>query len=316
MASTVSTALRRARATGGRHLHLRHGAPTRYAISSRLGEGTFATVHLCTDLSTGRPHALKTVDKSLGERFQGLDRAIEMEMEIMRHVGQHPHIAGLVDSFETPDSWGLVLELASGQQVFDRLEENGPFSDADAGALARQVAQALQHIHDRGVCHRDVKPENILYTSSSPGATVQLCDFGVSLPCDGPLRGQRGTLAYMAPEMLVDGAEYGKEVDLWGLGVVLYEVLSGANPFDPFGDASEEEVTSRIKGFTLDALHGPEWAHVSAEAKAVVRGLLQRDPSSRLSAEQVLCFPWVCLGGAAPRWAQSFAASAPAQQMA
>ena len=144
-------ALFRSARSGGRHLHLRTPA-MRYAIASKLGEGTFATVHRCTDLATGDRHALKKIDKSLGERFQGLDRAIEMEMQLMRHVGQHPHIAGLVDSFETPDAWGLVLELASGQQVFDRLEDNGPFSDDDAAALARQVAEALQHIHEAGVC--------------------------------------------------------------------------------------------------------------------------------------------------------------------
>ena len=326
VASAAGSAAALLRGSGGRHLHV-SSTPARYAVSAMLGQGTFGRVHRCTDLETGTPRALKTVEKSLARQFQGLDDAIAMEMQMMRHVGMHPHIAGLVDSFETPTEWGLVLELCDGQRVFDRLAKYGAFGEVAASALTRQVALALRHIHAAGVCHRDVKLENLVYlqpwehaATPSPatpslahalggGTTrdreqlkswagnVQLCDFGVSQPCGGAhgrLRGMRGSLPYMAPEMLVDGAEYGREVDMWGLGVILYEVLSGRNPFDPTGRWGDELVIRRINSFSHQRLEGKEFEHVSAPAKAVLRGLLQPDPALRLTAAQLLAFPWVC----------------------
>lgn len=278
---------------------------SRYAIAQKLGEGTFASVHQVTDLQTGKKRALKTVEKTLCTKYRGLEVAVEMEVSLMRQLGRHPNIVGLVDSFETPSYWGLVLELATGGQVFDQLVEGpcaavrtatppgpmrsdaltlrGRYGESDASELVQQVARALLHVHSANVCHRDVKPENLVRArgagnrphdlsahdstpaapptpplrcqvlhTASPGSDVRLCDFGVSLPCGGehgPLRGCRGTMAYMAPEML-NGQEYGTPVDMWALGVVLYSLLSGSHPFDPFGVLSEKVVEERIHAFT------------------------------------------------------------------
>ena len=269
-----------------RHRHMQqsaqraHFSPTSKA--SLLGEGTFATVHCVTDLRTGELRALKTVKKELCERFPGLDVAVQMEMDLMRSIGRHPHIVGLVDSFETQTSWSMVLELATGGQVFDRLAECGQYSESRASNLVRQVGTALLHVHDSNVCHRDVKPENLVFETCREDSNVLLCDFGVSMPLNnGLLRGQRGTQSYMAPEMLNDQA-YGKEVDMWSLGVILYSLLSGSHPFDPYGDLSEEEVVARVQGFNWErALDDGVWEQVSPQAKEVVQGLMRWKPAER-----------------------------------
>ena len=177
-------------------VHLKGEA--RYSPASTIGvigEGTFAVVHQVRDMVANQPVAVKTVRKALCERFPGLDVAIDMEIKLMQRVGRHPHIVGLIDEYETPSAWHLVLELATGGQVFDRLADTGAFSEWKASTLVRQVGQALQHVHAANVCHRDVKPENLVYLTDEPDANVLLCDFGVSLSVEpgSLLRGQRGT---------------------------------------------------------------------------------------------------------------------------
>ena len=197
----------------------------RFSVFNEIGRGTFGIVTLARDGGTGSMCALKTVDKSLGNHFHGLDRAMQMESLLMEKVGPHPNVVRKLHTFETDEVWGLALELAGGGEVFDYLIELGEYSEADTASITRQVALALQRCHSAGVCHRDVKPANLLFSSPGREATVKLCDFGISLPLqqesNGILSGERGTPWYMAPEMF-GGGEYGKEVDMWGLGVVLY----------------------------------------------------------------------------------------------
>jgi len=128
------------------------------------------------------------------------------------------------------------------------------------------------------------KPENLVFKTEDPESNVLLCDFGVSMPCGGEhglLQGQRGTQSYMAPEML-NGDLYGQPVDMWSLGVILYSLLSGSHPFDPYGDLSEEEVVERVQRFDWDkAFDNGVWGGVSADAKHVVQGLMKYDPAER-----------------------------------
>ena len=145
-------------------------AAARYSLLCKIGEGSFATVHRATDRETGSVCAVKTVEKSLAARFKGLEVAIEMETELMRRAGEHQHIVNLLDSFETPTEWNIVLELAPGGDVFDRWASAGPYSEADASRLVRQAAHALAHLHGANICHRDVKPDNLLLASDSPSA--------------------------------------------------------------------------------------------------------------------------------------------------
>ena len=172
-------------------------------------------------------------------------------------------------------------------------------------ALLRQVAEALQHLHGRGVVHRDVKPENLLLADRSEHALVKLCDFGLACELEPAsaaglqLRTStlKGTVAYMAPEYLRE-EPHGAAVDLWSLGVVLYILLSGRHPFDPDGEAEEPELAARIKAAEWGFGHAPCWWNVSDDGKRAVRALLEQSPARRPSASELLRLPW--LQGAAP----------------
>ena len=102
------------------------------------------------------------------------------EIGVMAALGRHPHIVGLVETFETKGAWALVLDLATGGEVFDRICEEGPYSERSAAALVREVAEALDHVHSKSIAHCDLKPENLLLASKAADAHVRVCDFGLS----------------------------------------------------------------------------------------------------------------------------------------
>jgi len=132
-------------------------ANSRYTFGPMLGEGSFAVVRRVTDRCDGTKFALKLVLKSTSSKED-----LAAELGVLRKVGRHERLAGLVDSWENNDSWALLLDLASGGEVFDAIAQMGTFSEADAATLIRQLCGALSYIHSLGVVHRDIKPENIL----------------------------------------------------------------------------------------------------------------------------------------------------------
>tara|TARA_B110001452_G_scaffold214796_1_gene185792 strand:+ start:729 stop:1808 length:1080 start_codon:yes stop_codon:yes gene_type:complete len=272
-----------------------------YAVGRALGEGNFAVVKLGTHRASGRRVALKLID-----RVHSDAAAVEHEVNVLQKVGQHRHICSLVDSFELTKSWVMVLELVSGGEVFDRLCAAGPYTESDAAHTIRQIAEALAHAHSLGVAHRDIKPENLLLVNSSEHADVKLCDFGLACVLDEAgvcVRNGRvpGTISCMAPEAVREEA-HGAAVDVWALGVVLHILLSGRNPLDPNGRASEAELTRRIASGKLGAEIGGGglkcWEHVSRAAVDAVRFMLNPSAAHRPTAAQLLQLSW--LQGAAP----------------
>ncbi len=264
----------------------------KYKLGDKLGQGAFAVVRLATSKLTGEKFALKLVDKKFTK-----PAAMEQELSVLRAVGRHRHLVGLVEDFELPAEYGLVLELATGGEVFDRICERGTYSERDAAAVVRQVAGALAHVHAAQVVHRDIKPENLLHVDASDEAPVKVCDFGLSVFYGGrhpPPKGAAGTVAYMAPEML-SKRDYGPAVDLWAVGVVLYILLGGYHPFDPSGEADDRKMIQQIKACRWD-FDDDDWTQVSAQAKAVITGLLAAKPEQRPTAAQLLAMPWVSDG--------------------
>ena len=170
----------------------------RYEHGAYLGEGAYAIVRRVTDRSTQESFALKLISKATSTAED-----VATELAVLRRLGRHRRITGLVDSWDNPDASCLLLDLAIGGQVFDLIGRRGSFSEADAATLVRQLCAALQHVHSIGVAHRDVKPDNILLRQTTASVydpiDVVLGDFG--LACATPCTGCVGTIHYMAPEL-------------------------------------------------------------------------------------------------------------------
>ena len=268
-----------------------------YSLGKTLGEGAFAVVKLATHVKSGLQYACKLVQKSNSD-----EKMLQREVDILEAAGRHKNIVSLIDRFDAPeyDSWALIFDLVSGGEVFERICDEGNYSEREAAKVVRQITLALQHLHHSGIVHRDLKPENLLLASHEAYADVKLADFGLAgFFGEGapPLTGRKGTVAYMAPEVF-RGEAYGAEVDLWALGVIMFILLAGYHPFDPDGSADDSVLERRVR--LMDwGFKGPEWKPISREAKSLIRRLLDTDPAKRAGVSDVLASPWVG-GEAAP----------------
>ncbi|KAG7513878.1 calcium/calmodulin-dependent protein kinase type IV [Solea senegalensis] len=208
----------------------------------------------------------------------------------------HPNIIQLKEIFETDTDIALVLELVTGGELFDRIVERGYYSERDAAHVIKQILEAVAYLHENGVVHRDLKPENLLYADLSLDAPLKIADFGLSKIIDDQVTMKTvcGTPGYCAPEIL-RGNAYGPEVDMWSVGVILYILLCGFEPFfDPRGD---QYMYTRILNCDYEFV-SPWWDDVSLNAKDLVSKLIVLDPLKRLSVREALQHPWV-LGKAA-----------------
>lgn len=277
-------------------LEFKKKAKQPYELGRTLGKGAFAVVRLATDRATGGQFACKLVDKA-NTNVDEFGR----EVRTMREVGIHRHIVSLIDEFETDEAWALVMDLVVGGEVFDRLCNKGLYSENDAATFVCQLGLALQHLHERGIVHADLKPENLLLVSQATDADVKLCDFGLArfVGADEPeLTGRNGTIAYMAPEQLREGGTFDSQVDLWAVGVIVFILLSGYHPFDPEGASTNELVAQRVlRGeWSFD---DPAWRSVSSDARSLISELLSPDPAKRPDVSALLSSRWV-QGHAAP----------------
>jgi serine/threonine protein kinase len=203
---------------------------------------------------------------------------------------QHPNIIRLLDIFENQDYIYIVMEALSGGDLFTYLEKrNFTVSERRAKELAHQMATAIYYLHSFGVAHRDLKPENILMDSDGETADLKIVDFGLS-KIIGPNESSLdpfGTLSYVAPEVLLQ-KPYGKEVDLWSLGVIVYLLLCRVLPFD---DEDDKEIARQTIQDPPDFSFEP-WNKVSGAARDLVKGLLEKNRQKRLCLEDVLQHKW------------------------
>ena len=177
-----------------------------YTLAETLGRGRFSQVRRCTQVPGGRACAIKIMDlgdPELGATAEDAEREVLAEVEVLRSV-QHPNIVQLLETLKNGIKYYLVLEDLSGGDLFDRIEQNGPFREDDAGPLIRQLLTAVAYLHERGVVHRDIKPDNLVFVSRQPDSPIKLIDFGYAGYCSDAqqLRGLCGTPDYAAPEIL------------------------------------------------------------------------------------------------------------------
>ncbi|CAD6241808.1 unnamed protein product [Miscanthus lutarioriparius] len=266
-----------------------------YVIGEEIGRGRFGTVRRCYAAATGEPFALKTTPKAALRELEAdpLDLALaeqEPKVHLLASAASR-HVVALHAAFEDADAVHLVLDLCPGGDLFALVSARGPLPEPEAAGLVAQLADALAGCHRRGVAHRDVKPDNLLFDASG---ALRLGDFGsADWFGDGrPLTGLVGTPYYVAPEV-VAGKEYTEKVDVWSAGVVLYMMLSGTVPFSgaTAGDIFQAVLRGNVR-FPPRA-----FAAVSPEAKDLMRRMLCKDVWRRLSAEQVLRHPWIVTRG-------------------
>lgn len=199
----------------------------KYDIKALIGRGSFSRVVRVEHRMTKQPYAIKMID-----RIQGKE-VFEAELNVLRRV-RHCYIIQLVEVFETPDKVYMVMELATGGELFDRIIAKGSFTERDAVRVLRMVLEGVQYLHGLGIAHRDLKPENLLYYHPGHDSKIMITDFGLSHMSNGPdnyMRTTCGTPEYIAPEILAR-KQYTVQVDLWAIGVITYILLSGTMPFD------------------------------------------------------------------------------------
>lgn len=281
---------------------------TKWQLLGQIGAGAFGTVRLGRHAESGEVAAVKVVEPDI-RNYPALEREIAA-LKLVKALGGHRSIIDLKDVFVDGRKVCLVTELAHGGELFDHIVAFGAFSEERASAFAREMGGALGFLHRHGLVHKDVKPENILMSSKEPTSSgfVKLADFGSAGPAStstptatNPMLDDIGTSAYLPPELLESGL-CTAACDMWALGCVLYIVLSGAHPFDLDGTASDAEVEERVKRMPV-AFDFAAWTHVSADAKDLISQLLHKDPSRRLTADQLLTHPWIvsCAAATATR---------------
>ncbi|CAM4631468.1 calcium/calmodulin-dependent protein kinase type II subunit beta isoform X1 [Lepidochelys kempii] len=260
-----------------------------YQLYEEIGKGAFSVVRRCVKLCTGHEYAAKIINtKKLSARDH---QKLEREARICRLL-KHSNIVRLHDSISEEGFHYLIFDLVTGGELFEDIVAREYYSEADASHCIQQILEAVLHCHQMGVVHRDLKPENLLLASKCKGAAVKLADFGLAIEVQGDQQawfGFAGTPGYLSPEVLRKEA-YGKPVDIWACGVILYILLVG---YPPFWDEDQHKLYQQIKAGAYD-FPSPEWDTVTPEAKNLINQMLTINPAKRITAHEALKHPWVC----------------------
>ena len=257
-----------------------------FDISSVIGQGSFATIHKIQHIDTKQQLAAKAMKKSrVGEND------IRQEQDIMTRM-HHPNIVNLLMTFESPNRVIFVMDLCDGGSLLQRLERTGreSFPENVVRHIIRSTTEAIAYLHSLNIVHRDVKPENILFTKPHDESVIKLADFGLSTSCISS--GERlttvcGSHAYLSPEIVrcergeID--DYDSSIDMWGVGLVGYMAYFGMNPF-----LREQRVETYSAILSAEPFI-PKKGDASRDMLDLIAVLLSKTPSLRPSAKQVLC---------------------------
>ncbi|MBN3279179.1 KPSH1 kinase, partial [Polyodon spathula] len=259
----------------------------KYDIKALIGRGSFSRVVRVEHKSTKQPYAIKMIET----RYREGREVCESELNVLRRV-RHTNIIQLIEVFETQERVYMVMELATGGELFDRIIAKGSFTERDATRVLQMVLDGVKYLHTLGITHRDLKPENLLYYHPGSDSKIMITDFGLASTRkkgdDCLMKTTCGTPEYIAPEILVR-KPYTNAVDMWALGVISYILLSGTMPF-------EDDNRTRLYRQILKGKYsysGEPWPSVSNLAKDFVDRVVTVDPNERMTASQALKHPWI-----------------------
>lgn len=259
-----------------------------YQFGNQIGSGAYSQVLLGRDKIQNTLVAIKVLEKPPGDP----DRLelIRREVDVVKRVA-HGGVVRIFDVFESREKTYVVMEYMAGGELLDVITEQERLSERNARHVIRELLLVVEYLHSRNIVHRDIKPENILCDGRSWPLRIKLTDFGLSRELsnsgDECMRSHCGTAYYLAKEVF-DGNGYGKPVDLWAVGIVLFVILSGRFCF--YGDTDERFMRRLRAGVRFPE---SEWSTISEGARSLIRGLLRPDPATRLTASQALRHPWL-----------------------
>ncbi|KAK9436269.1 Calcium/calmodulin-dependent/calcium-dependent protein kinase [Metarhizium brunneum] len=268
-----------------------HGQPesydkkSKYKFGRTLGAGTYGVVREA-DGPSGKV-AIKII---LKKNVKGNEKMVYDELDMLQRL-KHPHIVKFVDWFESRDKFYIVTQLATGGELFDRICDQGKFTELDASQTIKQIMTAVDYLHDNDVVHRDLKPENLLYVTRESDSDLVLADFGIAKTLDSKeetLKTMAGSFGYAAPEVM-EQKGHGKPVDMWSMGVITYTLLCGYSPF------RSENLRDLLRECTAAPVpfHERYWKDVSPDAKDFILGLIVPEPEKRWTSKEALGHIWL-----------------------
>ncbi|XP_029947221.1 caM kinase-like vesicle-associated protein [Salarias fasciatus] len=272
-----------------------YNSPTEVSDKYDLGQivksEEFCEIFRAKDRNTLKMYTCKKFHKKDGRKVR---KAAKNEIMILKMV-KHHNILQLVDAFETKKEYFIFLELATGREVFDWILDQGYYSERDTSNVMRQVLEAVAYLHSLKIVHRNLKLENLVYFNRLKHSKIVISDFQLAKLENGLIKDPCGTPEYLAPEV-VGRQRYGRPVDCWAIGVIMYILLSG-NP--PFYDDGDEDECDRDKNLFLKILSGdyefdsPYWDDISDSAKTLVASLMEVDQDQRLTAQEAIAHEWI-----------------------